>query len=309
VVFYSQISLLWHTLAMTSLKVLTLADGRTIEYFDGGEQSGRALVFHHGTPGSSLPNPDVIEAVTARGLRYISLSRPGYGNSSRKLGRQIIDVVADTKAVLDALGITEMFVYGWSGGGPHALACAARLPGVKAAAVLSGVGPYGVPNFDFLNGMGSENIVEFGYALEGIEVLTPYLNQARTSLQSVTSSGLANELESILPPIDVRYINEGFGEYYVDSMNDGLKVSADGWIDDSLAFCAEWGFELKEIDVPVMIWQGTEDLMVPYAHGEWLAQAVPNATAALLRDEGHISILVGKFDEIIEQLLASEQSI
>ena len=101
------------------------------------------LLFHHGTPGSCLPSRAVEQAVHRLGLRLVAMSRSGYGDSTRSPQRQVVDVVADTRAVLDALGVARCYVAGWSGGGPHALACGARLAErVDAVLVIAGVAPY-----------------------------------------------------------------------------------------------------------------------------------------------------------------------
>ncbi len=118
---------------MNNVQTLTLPDTRTLDFRVSGPEGGTPLVFHHGTPGSVVPNRAIERAAHARGLRLVTFSRPGYGASSRNKGRRVVDVVSDTAAVLETIGATESYVAGWSGGGPHTLACAARLPGVKAA--------------------------------------------------------------------------------------------------------------------------------------------------------------------------------
>ena len=114
---------------MTAPDQLTLADGRRLDVRVSGPADGVSLVFHHGTPGAAPPYGALERAAHQRGLRLITTSRPGYGDSDRHRGRSIADVTGDLAQVLTALGIERCLVAGWSGGGPHALACAARLPG------------------------------------------------------------------------------------------------------------------------------------------------------------------------------------
>ena len=101
-----------------------LPDGHRLEVRVSGPEDGLPFVYHHGTPGAGTPLRALERAAHARGLRVVTASRPGYGGSSRHEGRRVVGVVADTQAVLDVLGADRCVVAGWSGGGPHALACA-----------------------------------------------------------------------------------------------------------------------------------------------------------------------------------------
>src|SRR5262245_66321964 len=106
------------------------------------------------------------DLMAARGLRYVAFSRPGYGSSTRRPGRSVADVVEDSRTVLEHVGATRALVIGWSGGGPHALACAALMADVvPAAATIASVAPYGADGLDFLDGMGAENVEEFNASL------------------------------------------------------------------------------------------------------------------------------------------------
>jgi pimeloyl-ACP methyl ester carboxylesterase len=138
---------------------LRLADGRSLDVYGAGPADGMPLVFHCGTAGSGLPFAPFVEALEQRGLRYVSFSRPGYGSSTRRKGRSVVDVVDDTLAVLDSIGAERCYVLGWSGGGPHALACAARLPErVIATATIGAVAPYPAEGLEWTAGMGAENV-------------------------------------------------------------------------------------------------------------------------------------------------------
>jgi len=283
---------------------LRLPDGRVLEFFVSGPADGLPLVFHHGTPGAGTPVRALERAVHARGLRYVSASRAGYGGSDRHPGRRVVDVVADTRALLDALGAPECVVAGHSGGGPHALACAARLPGVRSALVIAGVGPGTADDLEFLAGMGEENIVEFAAAGGGEDVLRPYLDAQRAELAGATASDIVTSLATILPEVDRAVLVDEYGEDMARAFAEGLRRGVDGWLDDDLAFLHPWGFELDEIAVPTTIWQGDADLMVPFAHGRWLASRIPGVDAHLLTIEGHLSVAVGAIEPMLDALLA-----
>jgi pimeloyl-ACP methyl ester carboxylesterase len=217
----------------------------------------------------------------------------------------VADVVADTAELLTALGVEQCLVAGWSGGGPHALACAARLKGARAALVIAGVGPCGVDDLDFLAGMGEDNVVEFGAALEGKAALDAILSRFLLELQNATPEGIVESLRTVLPDVDRAVLTDEFGEDMAASFREGLRLGTDGWFDDDMAFISPWGFGLDEVRVPTSLWQGDLDLMVPFAHGEWLASHVPGGSAHLLAGEGHLSVGLGQLDFMIEELVSS----
>jgi len=247
-----------------------------------------------------------VEAATQRGLRTITYSRPGYGASSRHEGRAVVDAARDTAAILDALDAHRCLTMGWSGGGPHALACAALLPDrVAACATVASVGPFDVDDLDFLAGMGEANVEEFGYAIAGDdEGLTRFLEAYMEETRDTTPEGVIESLRSLLPPIDVETLRDDLGWFFVESDEEAFRNGIWGWFDDDQAFVRPWGFDLSSIQVPVTIWQGEQDLMVPFAHGRWLTARIPGAHAELRAADGHISLAVGRFGDILDGLVS-----
>jgi pimeloyl-ACP methyl ester carboxylesterase len=284
------------------MTTIELTDGRLLDVEDAGGD-GHVLLFHHGTPGSVTPLPHMAEAAGRCGLRMVTYSRAGYGDSTRRPGRSVADVVTDMTQVLDHVGADRCVTAGWSGGGPHALATAALLPERTAGAlVIAGVAPYDADGLDFMAGMGQGNIDEFGAALEGEDVLRPFLEAELPALQQANGPGIIEALASVLPDVDRALLTDDFGEALAENMREGLRPGVDGWLDDDLAFTQPWGFDLGAITVPTMMWQGAEDLMVPFAHGVWLADHVAGVDAHLLDGEGHLSVAVGAIDEMFAAL-------
>jgi pimeloyl-ACP methyl ester carboxylesterase len=291
---------------MSAFDHVRLPDGRRLDMRVSGPADGVPLVFHHGTPGAATPVRALERAAHERGLRLVTTSRPGYGDSSRQPGRAVVDVVADTAAVLAAVGTDRCLIAGWSGGGPHALACGARLGAAAAVLVIAGVAPYGAKGLDWMAGMGEENIVEFSAAVHGEDELRSYLLQEREQLKDITAADVASSLETLLPDVDRAVLTGEFAEDMAASFREAVRVGAEGWLDDDLAFASPWGFGLEEISVPVMIWQGSADLMVPFSHGQWLASHLPAASAHLQQGEGHLSVGLGALDRMLDELVAAD---
>jgi pimeloyl-ACP methyl ester carboxylesterase len=286
-------------------KQMTLNDGRSLDIYLAGPETGTPLLFHIGTPGAGLPFAPFVDTLAERGLRYVSFSRPGYGSSTRRAGRDVVDVVEDSAAVLDAIGAERCYVIGWSGGGPHALACAARLPErVMAVATIGGVAPYPADGLDWAAGMGAENLEEFEAAVAGPDELIVFKERAAPALRAVTPEEVADAFGDLIDDVDRGSLTGAFSVWMADQFHEALRVGYWGWFDDDLAFVKPWGFSLDEIRVPTFVWQGAHDRMVPYAHGEWLVDHIPGARPRLFAEHGHLSLAVDSVPRIVDELLA-----
>ena len=211
----------------------------------------------------------------------------------------------DTAAALAAVGAERCLVAGWSGGGPHALACAARLNAAAAVLVIAGVAPYEADGLDWMAGMGEENVAEFGAALEGEDVLRPYLDAQREQLKDATVADIISSLGTLLPDVDRVVLTDEFGEDMADGFHEALRTGVNGWLDDDLAFTKPWGFGFDEISIPTMLWQGSADMMVPFAHGQWLSSRLPAISSHLEQGEGHLSVALGALDRMLDELVVA----
>ena len=281
------------------------AGGRTLEVLLDGRSSDRTLLFHSGTPSAAVAYPAMKDAAAEAGLKLVTYSRPGYAASSPDPGRSVADAVADVAAIADAIEAETFVTLGWSGGGPHALACAALLPGrCAAAATIGGVAPFPSPGLDWLAGMGPENIEEFSAAISGTESLSLLLTRYAAELAQVAGSEVAHSLGGLVSEVDRESLTGRFADYLAESFRRAVSTGIAGWRDDDLAFVKPWGFDLGAIKRPVAIWQGGEDRMVPFAHGRCLADSIPGANVHLLPKEGHLSLAVGSIGEILRDLVA-----
>jgi pimeloyl-ACP methyl ester carboxylesterase len=186
------------------------------------------------------------------------------------------------------------------------LACAALLPDrCAAAATLAGVGPFGADNLDFLAGLGPENIAEFGAAMDGEEALRRWLQENAEPFRTVTGEALAEAFGGLVPEVDKDVLVGGYANLLASVFRRSLEHGFDGWIDDDLAFTQPWGFSVGDIRVPVTVWQGELDLMVPFAHGRWLLSNIPGAQGRMVAGHGHISLVTRYRDEVLAALQRS----
>jgi pimeloyl-ACP methyl ester carboxylesterase len=284
---------------------LNAPDGRVLAVELDGPEQGQVVLLHTGTPSAGAAFSTIVEEGAQRGLRHLLYSRPGYAESTRAPGRTVADCHEDVAAIADALGIERFFTIGWSGGGPHALACAALLPErTIAAATLASVAPYDAGGLNWLAGMGESNVVEFAAAEGGEAELRAFLTEAREQILATDIEDLHAVLGDLLSDVDRSALTGALADYLDAATKRGLAHGIDGWLDDDLAFLSGWGFELAAVKAPVTIWQGSEDRFVPFAHGRWLAENVAGARARLLQGEGHLSIAIGSYGAVLDDLLS-----
>jgi len=275
------------------LRVVTAPDGREVAFAVWGDPEGFPVMRLHGTPGCRLARWPDEQVYASLGACFVTHDRAGYGRSSRLRGRRIVDDVDDVRLIADELGFERFGVTGGSGGGPHVLACAARLPDrvVRATCVVGGA-PYGPPGLDpdaWFAGMDPENVREFGVALEGEEALIPELERMQAKFEAQLAADAVNVLEDfdlaesdreqLARPEINQIMRESIGEHAVNGVY--------GWADDDLALTRPWGFDVSEITLPVLIRYGTSDVLVPPGHGEWLAANVPGCIVKI-DDAGHL---------------------
>jgi pimeloyl-ACP methyl ester carboxylesterase len=274
-------------------------DGRTLAVQEAGDPAGKAVLVHMGTPNSRhIYGPNAADAA-AKGLRLICYDRPGYGGSTPQPGRTHADCAADVAAICEALGIDQVAIWGISGGGAHALASAALLPGlVVAAASLAGLAPFGADGLDFFDGMGRDNADDFSLLAADKAAFRAKLEKDREGFLSVTADDVAKALETLLSPVDAAALTGEIAEYLAFTGHEGLAPGAEGWWEDADAQVSPWGFDVAGISVPVMVMHGRQDKFVPVGHGEWLAAHIPGVDARILDNDGHVTLLQNRIPEV-----------
>ena len=253
----------------------------------------------------SLPSLDRLRlqgdgniSATAINSRNLTVALPGSGNV-HATGARRDDQRRGNRSAAPAHRAT----YGWSGGGPHALACAALLAGrCAAAATIAGVGPATAPDLDWLAGMGEGNVAEVAAARDGRERLTEYCRADADGIMAAGPEQLADAFRPHLSGVDSRALTGELAAFLLESTTAGLESGVDGWVDDDFAFLAPWGFDVEAIRVPVLVWQGGQDLMVPTDHARWLRQHVAGAEGGVLEDEGHLTLFADRVGDVHEWL-------
>ncbi|MGH2895839.1 MAG: alpha/beta fold hydrolase [Solirubrobacteraceae bacterium] len=277
---------------LVGVRAVNAGDGRTLAYEEIGDPSGAPIFMIHGTPGCRLsgrhPEPSL---VSAAGLRLIGYDRPGYGRSGRHRGRTVVDCVGDVAAIADELGVDRFAVIGVSGGGPHALAIAARLPErVTRVACVVGFAPHDADDLDWFAGMYPVNVTEYGWAHDGEGRLAGEIRRkAQEWLAKVDDDPTAVLDDLHLSESDRAVLNDrGVRGTFRAATREMFAHGAWGWVDDDLAFTRPWGFDVSELRVPVEIHYGVTDVLVPAAHGKWLAAHIPHAAVAIDEHGGHM---------------------
>ena len=265
-----------------------MSGNRLLRTEEAGDPNGQPVVVLHGTPGAGVfYGPHATDALE-KGIRLITYDRPGYGGSTARPGRSVGDCAEDIRAIADALGIDRLAVWGMSGGGPYALASAALLPGrVVAVGTVASPAPYGAPGLDYFAGMEQANIDDIKLMLEDKATARANLGPERDAMLALQSDQPAPAL----------------AEFLVRGFHAGLAPGGEGWWDDSVAQLSPWGFEVNSITVPVQLWHGRQDRFVPFAHGEWLARAIPGVDAHLTMDDGHETVLQRHIPQLHSWLL------
>ena len=266
--------------------------GRKLQVLEEGDPRGRPIFWLHGTPGCRLMFAPWIRDAREKGIRLIGYNRPGYGGSTPLPGRNLAETGREVGAIADHLGIERFGVWGVSGGGAPALACAATLPKrVVATVSMAGVAPFVAPEFDFFAGMNESIVSEYKMFVADRPAFEKLVRTECDQLAVVTAEQIRKAWAPIVSDADREAVAGELGDFLALQAREGVKNGAEGVIEDYFTELSPWGFELSSIRCPVQIWHGREDPGVPIQHGEWLAAHVPKAEAHLRNDEGHISLL------------------
>ena len=287
------------------LDAVTLHDGTTIEYWDGGDRSGPVVVFHPGTPNGRRMGVHLHAEALDAGLRLVSVSRPGYGGSTPAPPGLRRDVRL-TVQLLDALGVAEAMVLGVSGGGPGALATAAVGGArIRAVAVAAGVAQWPVVDDPTPDDADERRWVAAAEAGDLAAATNGYLDQARLFLGPLLALDdeemVATMFGSLPGGGSRRDADPDFRSVWAADLREALRTY-DGYVRDNLSWSVPWDVDLGAVTARTFLWYGAEDAMVPPTHGQWLADRLPHADLEVRAGAGHGAVVFDHVPEMLQSL-------
>ncbi len=280
---------------------LQLPDGRRLCYAEYGDPLGIPIIVFHGNPGSRLGWPSVLKAGVPSGLRLIAPDRPGYGRSDFVEGvTTVSNWPYDVAALADSLNLDEFAVFGPSGGGPYALACAWQIPErLTAVGVFASVGPFNAETDRDINPI-VRSLWTQGSKVPGI-----------LRVQMRAFAWLAKRAPGLYVRMILREFSEidradydrlGVANRIRNDRNEAYRQGGVGtWYD--VLVPTSWPIPLGSIDVPVRLWHGKEDTSAPLAMGEYMAREIPDCEATFIDDVGHFWIFE-HLEEVLQELVA-----
>jgi pimeloyl-ACP methyl ester carboxylesterase len=279
-----------------------LRDGRRLGYAEFGAPKGRPVLYCHGFPASRLEGHLGHAAAVRQNVRLIAADRPGYGLSGYLAGRQIADWPRDLLELAEALSLRKFAVLGISGGGPYAVACAARLPDrITAVGIACSLGQTHIrEDIARMNPVARLSLAAARHA----PALSQWFNRMLAPALR-NHPGLAfRMLASQLPPADREVLSDpGIFDRFADSCREAFRQGGRGAAYDLTLYAKPWETAAESIRVPCHLWHGEQDTTVPIAMGKRLAAAIPGCRARLYADEGHFSLPVRRMDEIFAALV------
>jgi len=278
-----------------------LADGRTLACLELGDPAGRPVIYFHGYPGSRLEGRLTADAARRLGLRVLAPDRPGIGESTFQPGRTIGACAADVAELADRLALARFAVVGVSGGGPYALACAARIPERLAGVALVGaLGPLDRP--EHMHGMVTTNRLALMIAARLPPLARIGVGLAARFFRRHPGRYLAYMLASA-PPADRGILAEpSYRALFTESTAEALRQGGQGVAWELTLLARPWDFRLQQMAMPVRIWQGLADNIVPVAMARHLAATLPHGEPRYVPEEGHLSLIVHHLGAVLAEL-------
>lgn len=272
----------------------TMADGRRLGYTELGDPDGFCVLFFHGTPGSRRDAALLHEPARDAGVRLVAVDRPGIASSDPQPGRTYLDWPPDVAALADHLGAREYSLVGFSSGAPYALVCAADpSPGLHKVAVVSGNSPVDDPEVRRVLPPDSKVYLFLAeHARWAASAATlALLGPARLVSQRWPRVG-ARFYALVVSPGDRRVIREYAAEFGAAAglagIVEALRAGIRGVHDDVAIEFGDWGFDIADASVPVEVFHGAEDPLVPLAQAEYVARVLPDARLDVVEGVGHL---------------------
>ena len=282
-------------------QTIELTDGRQLAFAEYGTPDGKPVFHFNGSGGSRLEHPVDEHILTSLDIRYIATDRPGHGNSSPKQDRTLLDWADDVVAIANHLNINEFYVLGWSAGGPHALACAFKMPErIISGAIVSGLAPPDRPNpYEGYTGL-LKVLMVLGRKFPKLV----YAFRRIAAKQINKPSGkIGDKFVKSLPKADQKpFENPLIKEMMIHDIKEGYKQGGDGPAKDDIIINTPWQFDIRSIQTRFDIWQGDQDKNVPLNQGKYQNKLLPNSNLHVLKGKGHM-FLLEQWEQVLQELI------
>lgn len=278
-----------------------LPDGRTLACLELGDPGGAALLYFHGFPGSRREGRLAADAGARLGLRVLAPDRPGFGESTFLAGRTIGSWAEDVAALADRFSLDRFAVLGVSGGGPYALACAARIPErLSRVALVCPLAP--AVRRDLTAGMVTLNRRALSLAARTPSLARLVLGLVARLARRYPDRFFAH-MDASAPPADQPVLADPrHRALLAASTVEALRQGGRGLAHELVLLGRPWDFDLADVPLRVPIWQGLDDNIVPPAMARYLAEALPRGEPHYIPGEGHVSLIVRHLEAVLGEL-------
>jgi pimeloyl-ACP methyl ester carboxylesterase len=285
---------------------LALPDGRVVEYWEGGDPAGHAMIMHPGTPESRLMGKWGHEAALSAGVRLVSVSRPGYGGSTMTTGAaSLLATGRDTASLASQLGVDEYAVFGLSGGGPFAVATAVADPGyVRALGVVGGLGPWRLLDDPSKDPEGSKclDLLDAGDVAGAWDCMRRDAEQWSGGLVALDDAARVDAIMADVGDDSSLVHDAGYRAIWADNMRVVLD-NTEGYVFDNLAWGGTWDVDPRDVATPTLLWYGERDTHTPPAHGQWYADRIADSELIILPGAVHLDVVDSHWPEVLAGLL------
>jgi pimeloyl-ACP methyl ester carboxylesterase len=284
------------------MEIVAVEPDRLVAYERWGVLDGQPMFFLHGSPGCRLNRHPDATLWPNLGLHVVTIDRPGYGGSTPLPGRRVSHAAGDVAAVADALGLGRFLVLGSSGGGPHALACAAELGDrVLACAAVASAAPLLPGEVEDLIGLNRQSLRIL--AEDGRPGMVDFLGPLRDQFLADPLGALGIQLADA-PAVDIQWNQrEDVQTVRREAIREALRPGVQGWVDDSVSiFGDDWNLDLDRVTCPVRFWHSDDDKNGPLSAIQRLVDSVPGATLTVWSGEGH-SAPARNMEQVLGDLL------
>lgn len=278
---------------------------RKIEYRILGDTRLPPVVYFCGSPTTFYELDMCHSSLQLDRYCWIGINRPGTGKSTFDPKMTFDSFTEDIAQIFAKLkndyAWKKFRILGYSGGGPFALSCGSLNQWVSRIAMVSSAPLDGAAS--------SHNALR---TLTRMSLNSPKLAKRvnRLFFYSIKKRGITNQQLNLglrrctLAQIDVDMIKRcqklrrkiAHGVSYVP------ECGIDGIIHEYRLLACPWEINFNNISVPVDIWHGKLDCNSPYQNSIKLHNKLPNSNANFLSNEGHLTIWIRRFPEILSKL-------